>query len=43
VVTLAEKNIPTFKRIYQARDGQTVEEAGEGLTLERLDGAAVQA
>ena len=25
--------IPTFKRIYQIRDGRTVEEAGEGRAL----------
>jgi len=30
VVTHDEKIIPTFKRIYHIRDGQTVEEAGEG-------------
>jgi putative ABC transport system ATP-binding protein len=30
VVTHDEKIIPTFKRIYYIRDGQTVEEAGEG-------------
>ncbi|MGE4111264.1 MAG: ABC transporter ATP-binding protein [Burkholderiales bacterium] len=30
VVTHDEKIIPTFKRIYQIRDGRTVEEAGEG-------------
>ena len=33
VVTHAEKIIPTFKRIYQIRDGQTVEEKGEGRPL----------
>lgn len=33
VVTHDEKIIPTFKRIYHIRDGQTVEEAGEGRTL----------
>ena len=33
VVTHDEKIIPTFKRIYHIRDGQTVEEAGEGLSL----------
>jgi putative ABC transport system ATP-binding protein len=30
VVTHDEKIIPTFKRIYHIRDGQTFEEAGEG-------------
>jgi putative ABC transport system ATP-binding protein len=30
VVTHDEKIIPTFKRIYNIRDGRTVEEAGEG-------------
>ena len=30
VVTHDEKIIPTFKRIYHIRDGQTVEKAGEG-------------
>ncbi len=30
VVTHDEKIIPTFKRIYQIRDGRTHEEAGEG-------------
>jgi len=34
VVTHDEKIIPTFKRIYQIRDGQTVEEAGEGRSLD---------
>jgi putative ABC transport system ATP-binding protein len=33
VVTHDEKIIPTFKRIYHIRDGQTVEESGEGLAL----------
>jgi len=33
VVTHDEKIIPTFKRIYQIRDGQTFEEAGEGRSL----------
>ena len=33
VVTHDEKIIPTFKRIYHIRDGQTVEEAGEGRVL----------
>lgn len=33
VVTHDEKIIPTFKRIYHIRDGQTVEEAGEGRPL----------
>ncbi len=43
VVTHDEKIIPTFKRIYHIRDGQTVEEAGEGLSLERSKGAALHA
>ena len=34
VVTHDEKIIPTFKRIYHIRDGKTVEEAGEGRSLE---------
>ena len=33
VVTHDEKIIPTFRRIYQIRDGQTVEEAGEGRDI----------
>jgi len=33
VVTHDEKIIPTFKRIYHIRDGQTVEEAGEGRSI----------
>ena len=33
VVTHDEKIIPTFKRIYNIRDGQAVEEAGEGRIL----------
>lgn len=33
VVTHDEKIIPTFKRIYHIRDGQTVEEKGEGRSL----------
>ena len=33
VVTHDEKIIPTFKRIYQIRDGQTQEKAGEGRTV----------
>jgi putative ABC transport system ATP-binding protein len=33
VVTHDEKIIPTFKRIYHIRDGQTVEERGEGKVL----------
>jgi putative ABC transport system ATP-binding protein len=33
VVTHDEKIIPTFKRIYHIRDGQTVEEAGEGRII----------
>ena len=34
VVTHDEKIIPTFKRIYQIRDGVTHEEAGEGREFE---------
>ena len=34
VVTHDEKIIPTFRRIYQIRDGRTHEEAGEGRALE---------
>jgi putative ABC transport system ATP-binding protein len=34
VVTHDEKIIPTFQRIYHIRDGQTVEEAGEGRMLD---------
>lgn len=34
VVTHDEKIIPTFRRIYHIRDGQTVEEAGEGRALD---------
>ena len=34
VVTHDEKIIPTFKRIYHIRDGQTVEEKGEGRSLQ---------
>jgi putative ABC transport system ATP-binding protein len=33
VGTHDEKIIPTFKRIYHIRDGRTVEEAGQGLSL----------
>ena len=33
VVTHDEKIIPTFRRIYHIRDGQTFEEAGEGREL----------
>lgn len=33
VVTHDEKIIPTFKRVYHIRDGQTVEERGEGRAL----------
>ncbi|MEI7763996.1 MAG: ABC transporter ATP-binding protein [Comamonadaceae bacterium] len=36
VVTHDEKIIPTFKRIYHIREGRTVEEAGEGRSLEGL-------
>ncbi len=34
VVTHDEKIIPTFRRIYQIRDGRTHEEAGEGRALD---------
>ena len=34
VVTHDEKIIPTFKRIYHIRDGETLEEMGEGRTLD---------
>lgn len=34
VVTHDEKIIPTFKRVYHIRDGQTVEEQGEGRALD---------
>ena len=34
VVTHDEKIIPTFKRIYHIRDGQTHEEAGQGISVE---------
>ena len=33
VVTHDEKIIPTFRRVYHIRDGQTLEEAGQGLSL----------
>jgi putative ABC transport system ATP-binding protein len=33
VVTHDEKIIPTFKRLYNIRDGQTIEEAGQGRSL----------
>jgi putative ABC transport system ATP-binding protein len=33
VVTHDEKIIPTFKRIYRIRDGQTFEETGEGREI----------
>jgi putative ABC transport system ATP-binding protein len=33
VVTHDEKIIPSFKRIYQIRDGRTYEEAGQGQSL----------
>ena len=33
VVTHDENIIPTFKRSYHIRDGQTVEERGEGRAL----------
>jgi putative ABC transport system ATP-binding protein len=35
VVTHDEKIIPSFKRIYNIRDGRTIEEAGEGRALMR--------
>lgn len=35
VVTHDEKIIPTFKRLYHIRDGQTVEELGEGRAVQR--------
>jgi putative ABC transport system ATP-binding protein len=35
VVTHDEKIIPSFKRIYNIRDGRTIEEAGEGRALTR--------
>ena len=34
VVTHDEKIIPTFKRVYHIRDGQTVEEPGEGRAVD---------
>ena len=34
VVTHDDAIIPTFKRIYRIRDGQTVEEAGEGRAIQ---------
>ena len=34
VVSHDEKIIPTFKRIYHIRDGQTHEEAGQGVAVE---------
>jgi putative ABC transport system ATP-binding protein len=34
VVTHDEKIIPTFKRIYQIRDGATVEVKGEGRSVD---------
>lgn len=34
VVTHDEKIIPTFKRLYQIRDGRTVEQTGEGRSVE---------
>jgi len=36
VVTHDEKIIPSFKRIYHIREGRTVEEAGEGRSLEGM-------
>lgn len=34
VVTHDEKIIPTFKRLYNIRDGQTIEEAGQGRAVD---------
>jgi putative ABC transport system ATP-binding protein len=34
VVTHDEKIIPTFKRLYNIRDGRTVKETGEGRALQ---------
>ena len=34
VVTHDEKIIPMFKRIYQIRDGETIEVKGEGQSIE---------
>ena len=39
VVTHDEKIIPTFKRIYQIRDGQTFEQAGAGKSLDSKPGS----
>ena len=36
VVTHDEKIIPTFKRIYHIREGRTMEEAGEGRSLDQI-------
>ena len=36
VVTHDEKIIPTFKRIYHIREGRTIEEAGEGRSLDGM-------
>ena len=36
VVTHDEKIIPTFRRLYRIRDGNTEEEAGQGLELQGL-------
>ena len=33
VVTHDEKIIPTFKRLYNIRDGRTIEEAGQGRAV----------
>ena len=33
VVTHDEKIVPTFKRLYNIRDGRTIEEAGEGRSI----------
>jgi putative ABC transport system ATP-binding protein len=34
VVTHDEKIIPTFKRLYQIRDGRTHEQTGEGRSVD---------
>jgi len=41
VVTHDEKIIPTFKRLYHIRDGQTVEEVSEGRALASSNGKPV--
>jgi putative ABC transport system ATP-binding protein len=37
VVTHDEKIIPTFKRIYQIRDGRTHEEVGQGINVDQVE------